>query len=677
MKLTSLLACLALPVSLSAQQYMAQPPLTTPESTEWNNTSTSEHVRDFLGKLESLPAATRLSVTKFGETNEGRDMLVVRVSAGDATGKLRILVNANIHGGEVEGKEAVQILLREFARGEHANLLESADIWFVPIYNLDGNDRMAEQNRRSQNGPDGGVGVRPNAQDLDLNRDFIKADSPEARALIGLVRQHDPHLFMDLHTTNGSTHGYHLTYSPSLATNVDPGIDNFMRLLFLPEARRNTLDVHGYRVFDYGNFGGGGGQRGRGRGGRRGAARGGRGQRGTRGEGRGRGQGRGRGRGAGGAASTERRWSTYDHRPRFGTNYIGLRNRLSVLSEALSYLDFKNRILATRGFVLENLESAVRHKEQIEELCAAADRRVTEPNAAIYFGHDTTLVDGTIQDILVGTAEQVALLNGRTRRVITDEFRPEPMRVQVAYRSRKQTALPRAWAISEPSRLALEKLAIHGIEVRALLSRAQVRADVFRPTAINRSERLYQGHNETSLDGAWHSVEQTLPEGTVVILALQPLARLAAQLLEPMSEDSLSTWQVFEQETRAGGEGYYPVLHLNDLEGLALGPVTSRQPRNPTPAPEPEATPNKPFEGETVRSISVLRESNGEAELLFGEAAELLLADLEFTVGDPLRHADLQSYAQKYRLDKNGKPRFELTEEGAGVDLRIFLPHVE
>ena len=131
---------------------------------------------------------------------------------------MRILVNANIHAGEVEGKEATQMILREIAFGEHEELLRGADLMFVPVYNPDGNDRIDKKNRASQNGPDGGVGERANAQGLDLNRDFLKAESPECRALLRLFRMHDPHLFMDLHTTNGSHHGYQLTYSPSLST---------------------------------------------------------------------------------------------------------------------------------------------------------------------------------------------------------------------------------------------------------------------------------------------------------------------------------------------------------------------------------------------------------------------------------------------------------------------------
>ncbi len=274
-------------------------------------------------------------------------------------------------------------------------------------------------------------------------------------------------------------------------------------------------------------------------------------------------------------------------------------------------MDFENRILATRGFVLENLKSAVRHKDLIEEICAAADQRLAQPNAAIYFGYDTTLVDGRLTDVLVGSREQVELPEGRTRSVATAEFHPEPMRVQVAYRSRQHTALPRAWAITEPTRAVLENLTVHGIQIQELRQTAQVQADYFQTVAVNKSQRLFQGHNEISLEGAWQSypTAQALSQGTAIISATQPLARLAAQLLEPMSEDSLSTWNYFE------GRESYPVLHLSSIDGLVLGPLIPRQNRQPRPAPQREAEPAlasaRGYEGRTLRSISLERRSNG------------------------------------------------------------------
>ena len=527
--LSCLISSISLLHALPAQTQASGPEdlLTVAEASDWQRTSTLADVQAFLAGLQALPRADRIAVSSFGRSEEGREMLLVTAAdpmpADDAallaSGKLRILVNANIHGGEVEGKEAVQILLREIAMGEHGELLRGAVLLFVPIYNVDGNERIDAGNRRSQNGPDGGVGQRPNAHGLDLNRDFVKADSAECRALLGLFRRFDPQLFLDLHTTNGSHHGYQLTYAPSLSTNVDPALDAFLRQSYLPEVRRATLERHGVRVFDYGNF--------------------------SRGE--------------------PRRWVSYDHRPRFGTNYYGLRNRLSVLSEAYSCLDFGGRVRATRAFVLECLTAAVQRADAIRALCADADARLVAGAEDATFGFDTGYAEAVEREVLVGEVERQELPGGGSRMIALPGFEAERMPVQDAFHSAERIPLPTAWAILDPSDALRERLALHGIEGYRLTAAQLSSVAVFEPTELDRAGRAFQQHHEVRLRGAWREEERELPAGALIVPARQPLARLAAQLLEPRSEDSLSTWNFFEQATRVVAEGVpgaYPVLRI-------------------------------------------------------------------------------------------------------------------
>jgi hypothetical protein len=509
-------------------------PLTVPEASEWKRTSTHAEVLAFLEQLRALPSADRIVVETVGSTSEGREIVLATAKLPREAGSpppLRILVNANIHAGEVEGKEALLMILREIACGEHEALLRDADVMFLPVYNADGNDRIDKKNRTSQNGPDGGVGERPNAQGLDLNRDFVKAESPECRTLLRLFRTVDPHLFMDLHATNGSHHGYQLTYSPSLSTNVDAELDAFARGTFLPEVRAALLEGHGYRVFDYGNF--------------------------ERGERKG--------------------WSTYDHRPRFGTNYYGLRNRLSVLSEAYSYADFQTRVRATRAFVLEVITASVKHANRIRTICNAADARVRE-GAGIQLGFDSELVEGTQAEVLVGNVETVELPDDLGRRLVAlPEFTSEKMLVRDAFRSKQRITLPWAWAIPTPSHAELDVLLAHGIDVRRLRAPATVAANEFVPEEVRKARRPFQGHLEISLRGEWKATERELPAGALIVSARQNLGRVAAQLLEAQSEDSLSTWNVFEARTRAGEDATYPVLRLTTPHELETEPVGRKQ----------------------------------------------------------------------------------------------------
>jgi len=518
-------------IAFLAASARAQEPLTVPERSGWERTSTHAEVLAFLDALGELPHADRVAVETAGKTGEGRSIALVTARLPQPDGgapRLRVLVNANIHAGEVEGKEAVQMILREIASGEHEDLLRGAELLFVPIYNADGNERIDRRNRSSQNGPAAGVGERANAQGLDLNRDFVKAESPECRTLLALFRRLDPHVFMDLHTTNGSYHGYHLTYSPSLATNVDAGLDAFARGTLLPAVRTAVLERHGLRVFDYGNF--------------------------TRGD--------------------DRRWETYDHRPRFGTNYYGLRNRLAVLSEAYSYLDFESRVRATRAFVLEVVRAVVENADRIRELCEAADERLCAGAEPLLFGFDSELVPGEELDVLVGDVERVELSDDLgTRLVARPEHVAERMLVRAGFRSRRQIALPWAWVVLAPSAAEVELLRAHGIELRRLTEPARASVEAFVPRAIEKARRPFEGHLEVALSGEWMTVERELPAGALLVPARQRLGRVAAQLLEAQSEDSLSTWNLLEARTSAGADGAWPVLRLTEPHEIETEPL--------------------------------------------------------------------------------------------------------
>ena len=164
----------------------------------------------------------------------------------------------------------------------------------APIYNADGNERFSLTNRGRQHGPMAGQGQRPNAQGYDLNRDHMKLDSPEARGFVKLMNDYDPHVSMDLHTTNGTRHAYHLTYAPPLNPATDPAIIDLLRKDWLPSVTRTIKTKYDWDYYYYGNV---------------------------------------EGRGPAGSPD-ERAWKSFDSRPRFNNNYIGLRNRIAILSEA-------------------------------------------------------------------------------------------------------------------------------------------------------------------------------------------------------------------------------------------------------------------------------------------------------------------------------------------------------
>ncbi|HET7469043.1 MAG TPA: M14 family metallopeptidase, partial [Gemmatimonadales bacterium] len=302
---------------------------TRAERTGYRETSTYADVLGFLDSLERAGAAMRVGA--LATSVEGRVVpwvlvsrpLVANPSEAHRSGKPVIWLQANIHAGEVEGKEAAQMLLRDLTRGPLRPLLDSLVLIVVPIYNTDGNDHWApgEENRPGQNGP-AVVGRNQNGQGLNLNRDYVKMEAPETRGAAALIEAWDPDVFVDLHTTNGSYHGYALTFAPGLNANATPARD-YVRDRLLPAVRDRMRRRHNTATFWYGNF---------------------------------RNQD---------PDSLSQGWETYDGRPRFGTNWMGLRGKMAVLSEGYSNADFRSRVRATYDFVHEVLSDVAEHRAAV------------------------------------------------------------------------------------------------------------------------------------------------------------------------------------------------------------------------------------------------------------------------------------------------------------------------
>ncbi|MEM7457223.1 MAG: M14 family zinc carboxypeptidase [Planctomycetota bacterium] len=212
--------------------------LTVAEDSNFESTATSAEVVEFVEACASAAPHVRKHV--FGQTVEGRDMVAAVVSTepyvpGDETDQLVSLVFANIHSGECCGKEALLMLLRELTANPDHPWLEKMVVVLVPNYNADANDRMGPNNRPGQVGPVNGMGRRENAQELDLNRDFGKLESPEARSLISLMTLCDPDITIDCHTTNGSQQQYALTYAVPVNPACSQPLRDFMRNKMMPE----------------------------------------------------------------------------------------------------------------------------------------------------------------------------------------------------------------------------------------------------------------------------------------------------------------------------------------------------------------------------------------------------------------------------------------------------------
>jgi len=487
--------------------------LTRPERTGWLETSSYADVIRVLSEL----GAAGIAVDTLGYSFEGRALPVARWGRGPT----RVLVFANIHAGEVEGKEATQLLLRELATGRHAEWGEALTLWVAPIYNADGNERVSLVNRPLQLGPFGGMGQRPNAQGLDLNRDFMKLDAPETRSLVGLMTAIDPHVVVDLHTTNGTYHAYHLTYAPPLHPGTDPAIDEYLRGTWLPEVTRALAPR--WLTYYYGNL---------------------------------------PEAGVDGAdeAAAPRAWYSFDHRPRFSTNYVGLRNRFGILSEAYAYLPFEERIEATKIFVEALLDFATAHGEEIRRIAEQADGE-NLVGRELPLRAEAALSAEEVEILLGAVAEERNPYTGRRILRRLDEVRPERMPEYGRFGATETGRVPVAYLIPAGLAGVLDVLAAHGIRFHALAGRETKEVEAFGITASSQTEREFQGHRERTLEGAWGPSVREIAAGTIVVPMDQPLARLAFALLEPRSDDGLVTWNALDAALE--GAALYPILRVH------------------------------------------------------------------------------------------------------------------
>ena len=507
-----------IPGSLRAQESAFDLLFTRAERTDFRETTGYDEVMLLSRRLAD--ASPDIHLTTFGYTMEGRALPLLVVGAPDAsaeavraTGKTRVYVQGGIHSGEACGKEALLMLLRRFSAGQYPTWTDSLVLLIAPMYNADGAERVLLTNRRGQHGPVGGMGQRPNAQGLDLNRDHTKLDSPEARSLVGLMNDYDPHVAVDLHTTNGTRHAYHLTYAPPLHPNTPVAIDDFLRGRWLPEVTRRIKEKYGWDYYYYGGAYSRGGETG---------------------------------------------WYTFDHRPRFNNNYVGLRNRLAILSEAYSYATFEDRVKGTLWFVEEIMDFAEQNSGTIQNLVTEADRASVVGAELALRAVPQRAAEPSM--ILMGeTVDERNPYSGQIMRRRVDVSVPTQMYEYGTFEATETAVAPSAYYVLPEAEDAIERLEAHGVLVVRYASEREVPADRFVIDSTVVAQREFQGRNERTIWGHWISTMETLPAGTAYVSVDQPLGRLAFTLLEPRSDDGFVAWALVDEQIEAGT---FPILRV-------------------------------------------------------------------------------------------------------------------
>ncbi|MCG8412875.1 MAG: M14 family metallopeptidase [Pseudomonadales bacterium] len=518
--------------SAAAQQNFSftEAMLTAAERSNYERTSTFQEVVDV---IDALAANTQLMHReRLLLTREGRDVPIVVLAnppistpeQAEASGKPAIYIQGNIHGGEVEGKEASLIVMRDILYGDKRHLLDNQIIVFVPIYNADGNDAMSQDNRPNQEFSPLFTGLRA-AHGYDLNRDGMIVEADETKALYERVIQRwDPDLLVDLHTTNGTWHGYSLTYAPSYHTAGDAATSDYTSDVMLPAIQASVRDKFSLEFNWYGGY-------------------------------------------------NYRDWPptelrTYHHAPRYITNNMALRNRMAILSETFSHDRFYKRVHAANAFVEEILEYTNVNGAEIQRINQEADARVAETSIGQEKG---------VQFLMVPREEPLDLLTysyipytndaGEEDFVRSAELVTIPDVVNYnAFEASRTAIVPSAYVFSSAFAGLADKLQEHGIWVEVLEADTSFNGEVFIIDEIGKQSYVQNGHRNSLLRGEFRSETRSFSRGDFVVSMNDRLANLIFYLLEPESDDGLAYWNLFddylEPTLSANGTVEYPIFKV-------------------------------------------------------------------------------------------------------------------
>ncbi len=511
--------------------------LTVAEKSDYKSTGRFSDVIEFIGQLQkNHPEYLRLE--SIGTTTEGFDIPLMIMGSPlpdgpeDVGNRIVVYLQGNIHAGEVEGKESIQMLSRDLLADMENPIWNNVVIVAVPILNVDGNEKISTKNRRNQVGPDNGVGLRYNGQNLDLNRDAMKLETPEIQAVVtNILNVWDPAISVDCHTTNGSFHEEPVTFTWMQNPNGDRNLINYMRDKMMPHVRDTLREKYGVENVFYGVFMD--------------------------------------------RLDYSKGWTSYASEPRYLVNYIGLRNRLAILDENYAYADYKSRVIGNYGLLKSILEFANTNKSEVLNMLAIADKQTillgeaARDSFAINYAGKPTPEPITIKAYETDTIPGV---KGYWRYKKSDRKVTVTVPYIADYYATENVSYPFAYLLDKPVPEVLSNLEKHGIIIERLTDSVKLVTEQYKFTEITPSQRLNQGHYTNKVTGDFEETEVVFPPGTYVVYTSQKLGRLAVALLEPEARDCLLKWNYFDRylAPQWGGGFYpYPVYKLNNPTKLS------------------------------------------------------------------------------------------------------------
>ncbi len=495
------------------------------EKTDYRETPRYDETIAYGRRLDA--ASTLIRLDSFGQSGEGRELPLLIVAEGETftpeaarrAGKAVVLIQACIHPGEPDGKDAGFALLRDIAITKtRAGLLDHVVILFIPIYNVDGHERSSPYNRINQNGP-AEMGWRGTSTNLNLNRDYMKADTPETRAWLRLWANWNPDLFIDCHVTDGADYRYNLTYQFEHHGNVPAPVLLWERSAFEGRIFPAT-EAAGNLLAPYLEF------------------------RDNR--------------------DLSQGIDSFIGLPRFSTGYTPIRNRPGLLIETHMLKDYRSRVRATYDLLRFTLEEVNRDPESLLQAVRQADEQTTaegqkyDPSKMYPLQFELTDKAIPFQLKAIESRREVSDVSGAVRVV----FGTKPVDLTVPlYDDARVTAAvstPLYYIVPPQWKEVVAVLAAHGLKLKRLTAPATIEIESYRFSEAKWAGAPFEGRLMATYKTIKVREKRLFPAGSVLVPLAQPGAHVAIHLLEPEGPDSFVAWGFFNPifEQKEYGEDY-------------------------------------------------------------------------------------------------------------------------
>lgn len=503
--------------------------LTHYEKSGYNKTPRYAQTIEYAKLLDE--ASPIINMVSIGISPQGREIPVLILDrdglkspeAIRAKGRVVILAEASIHAGEPDGKDAGLMLLRDIAiGGKNRELLENVSLLFIPIINVDGHEDFGTHYRINQNGPEE-VGARFTAQKYNMNRDFIKADAPETRALLQLYSKWMPELFIDIHVTNGADFQYVSTYGLDHCGFLAPPMLEWSKNIFEKQLKAGMAS-EGYPIFPYFEF------------------------------------------------------NSYTNPgagvlpdnfpPQYSNGYASANNRIGLLVENHIYKPYKERVTSAYNIIKNSMKILGENHTSLKKAAAQADQYISSESfrrdsLPLMFSHDRKVSEEV--DFLAWKEKTVTSDLTGAQWTYSDRTAPVTIKMPmfVSYKADLKIKLPEAYIIPQEQMETVALLDVHGIRYQKLEKDTQFEVETYRFINPKWSQYPYEGRFTLAIDYTVQKEKVDFRKGDIIVYTSQPKAKIIAHMLEPKSPTSLVSWGFYNNWARPSTEFW---IRLNYME---------------------------------------------------------------------------------------------------------------